>query len=329
MLNMAKAEAILAMEHAGVYGRRAEGQMLRQKEIIAIGGGKGGVGKSFIASNLGVQLARGYGRTVLVDADLGGANLHTCLGIAPPEATLSDFMREDNMLLEKVLWPTQEENLFLISGAQDFLGIANPRQDEKSRLIRALQAINVDYIVLDLGAGTSNNTLDFFLAADKGVLVVQPEPTSIENAYRFVKSTLYRKLRRLASASQVRSAIEKAMDRRNDLGIRSPLDLIRFVNRIDPESGGALEEALREFRPSLVMNQVRSQHDVRVGKALCNACEKFFGLDVDFIGYLESDELIWQSIRKRQPVLIHHGDSRSARNLRSITYNLVHGLPMR
>jgi len=60
--------------------------------VIAVGGGKGGIGKTLLSANLGVHLAsRGY-RVVMVDADLGGANLHTCLGVKAPRATLSDFV---------------------------------------------------------------------------------------------------------------------------------------------------------------------------------------------------------------------------------------------
>ncbi len=305
------------------------GQLLREKEIIAIGGGKGGVGKSFLASNLGVIFARNHKKTILVDADLGGANLHTCLGVQAPDVTLSDFVNFPNVRLEDVILRTSVENLLLISGAQDFLGIANPRYSQKMRLLRAIANLNVSYIILDLGAGTTINTLDFFLLADRGVLVVMPEPTSIENAYRFIKSALFRRLRMLTQDPQVRSVIGKAMDKKNDLGIRSPVDLIEHVSRIDRRIGARLEEAMERFRPAIVLNQVRSMGDVRIGYSMRNACEKYFGLKVDYLGYLENDDEIWQSIRKRQPIALNGEHSRSARNLRTISYNLLNNLQLK
>jgi len=305
------------------------GQILREKEIIAIGGGKGGVGKSFLASNLGILLAKAQKRTILVDADLGGANLHTCLGVQAPEVTLSDFVNYPHMRIEDVILRTSLDNLLLISGAQDFLGIANPKYSQKMRLLRAIEGINVEYIILDLGAGTTNNTLDFFLLADRGVLVVLPEPTSIENAYRFIKSALFRKLKLLTQDPQVRMVIEKAMDKKNDLGIRSPVDLIEHVHRLDRHLGSLLEEAMGTFRPVIVLNQVRSVSDVRVGWSMQAACEKFFGLKVDFLGYLENDDQVWQSIRKRQPITLNGDSSKSARNLRTISYNLLHDLQLK
>ncbi len=305
------------------------GQLLRDKEIIAVGGGKGGVGKTFLASNLGILLAKSSKRAILVDADLGGANLHTCLGIPAPEVTLSDFMIQPTLRIEDVLLRTGQDNLMLISGAQDFLGIANPKYSQKLKLMRAIQSLNADFIILDLGAGTSSNTLDFFLLADKGVLVIVPEPTSIENAYRFIKSALYRRLKTLTPDLRVRSIIEKAMDKKNDLGIRSPLELIEYVARVEPRVATQLEEALGQFRPRIVINQVRSLADIRIGYAMQSACQKFFGIKVDYIGYLENDEQVWQSIRRRQPLAMNGDHSRSARNLRTIAYNLLNDLQVK
>jgi flagellar biosynthesis protein FlhG len=305
------------------------GQIIRDKEIIAVGGGKGGVGKSLISSNLGILLAKMGKKAVLIDADLGGANLHTCLGIPTPEVTLSDFMTQSQLRIEDVMLRTGQENLYLISGAQDVLSIANPKYSQKVRLVRAIQAMQANYIILDLGAGTSSNTLDFFLMADKGILVVMPEPTSIENAYRFIKSALYRRLRTVATDPRVRAVIEKAMDKKNDLGVRSPVELVDYVTRMDARSGATLEEALNQFRPRVIVNQVRSLSDVRIGYAMQSACYKFFGIRVDFIGYLENDEQVWQSIRKRQPIALTQDQGRAARNLRTITYNLLNDLQLK
>ena len=95
------------------------------KGIWAIGGGKGGVGKSLVAANLAIGLARAGNRVCAVDLDLGCANLHTCLGVEIPQVTLSDFFSKRIHSMEEVLVPTEIKNLHLISGAQDALGVAN------------------------------------------------------------------------------------------------------------------------------------------------------------------------------------------------------------
>jgi len=312
------------MESPGIVG-----QTIRDKEIIAIGGGKGGVGKTLLAGNLGILFAKMGKTAVLIDADLGGANLHTCLGIDTPDLTLSDFMTQPHLRIEDVMLRTAQENLFLISGAQDILNIANPTYNQKGRLVRAVQEMVANYIVLDLGAGTSYHTLDFFLLADKGVLIVMPEPTSIENAYRFIKSAIYRRLRAVAADPRIRAVIDKAMDKKNDLGLRSPVELVDYVTGMDPRTGAVLKQALRQFRPRIVVNQVRSLGDVRIGYAMQSVCQKFFGIQVEFVGYLENDEQIWQSIRKRQPISLTQDQGRAARNFRTIAYNLMNDLHLK
>ncbi|HCF59957.1 MAG TPA: ATP-binding protein, partial [Myxococcales bacterium] len=166
----------------------------RAWRVLAVGGGKGGIGKSLIASNLGIELARRGNRVVLIDADLGGANLHTCLGMELPKVTLSDYINRRVAKLEEVLVPTTVANLSLVSGALDALDVANPKYAQKLKLLRNFQALDVDYAILDLGAGTNYNVLDFFLIADHGLLVLVPEPTSVENGYRFIKAAFFRRL---------------------------------------------------------------------------------------------------------------------------------------
>ncbi|HYG67960.1 MAG TPA: P-loop NTPase, partial [Anaeromyxobacteraceae bacterium] len=146
----------------------------RARRIVAIGGGKGGIGKSLISANLGIELARRGNEVVLVDADLGGANLHTTLGLDVPRRSLSDFIERRYAKIEDVVTQTGIPNLGLVSGALDHLDAANPRYAQKMRLLRHVQSLDADYAILDLGAGTHSNTLDFFLVADHGVLVLVP-----------------------------------------------------------------------------------------------------------------------------------------------------------
>lgn len=136
-------------------------------QVWAIGGGKGGAGKSVVSTILAFWLARMGKRTVLVDVDLGGANLHTLLGIKSPLKTLNDFITKKSEALEDICIDTEAQNLRLISGASDVLSLANPHFSQKVKLINHFSRLDADYVMLDLGAGTSFNVLDFFLAANK------------------------------------------------------------------------------------------------------------------------------------------------------------------
>ena len=165
--------------------------------------------------------------------------------------------------------------------------------------------------------------------ADKGLLVVVPEPTSIENAYRFIKATLYRKLKLMAKDPRTKEVIDGAMDKKNSYGLRTPAELIEFITQMDRETGERLQAEVNQFHPRLILNQVRSFGDVRIGYLMQNACLKYFGIRVDFLGYIENDDQVWQSIRKREPITLNGGYSRIVQSFQTISQNLTHNLQMK
>ncbi|MBI5510753.1 MAG: P-loop NTPase [Deltaproteobacteria bacterium] len=284
-----------------------------RRGVIAVGGGKGGIGKTLLAANLGVHLAQHGHRVVLIDADLGGANLHTCLGVKPPGTTLSDFVTRKVEKLHDVVSPTPVHNLGLVSGALDVLGAANPKYTQKLRILREVAALDVDVVVIDLGGGTGFNILDFFLIADHGILTVVPEPTSIENAYRFIKAAYYRRLKTAELAWNLRPLVEEAMNERSSQGLKTPADLIAFVERRDPEGGAKLREELTRFSLKLVVNQTRTPEEERLGCGISDACRKYFGIQMSFLGTIPYDDSVWQSVRRRRPVLLEAPDSKASR----------------
>ena len=107
-----------------------------KKNIWAIGGGKGGVGKSFVAGNLGILLAQKGYKVILADLDLGGANLHTWLGVNSPTKSLSDFIGRETPNISKLLIPTDINGLRLISGAKDGVEIANLKYTQKDKTLQ-------------------------------------------------------------------------------------------------------------------------------------------------------------------------------------------------
>lgn len=212
------------------------------KTIWSVGGGKGGIGKSVITANIGCVLA-GMGKEVmLVDADLGGANLHTYFGIKYPPRSLEDFIKGRFQTLEDVAIETQVKGLRLISGGGDLLGIANPAFAQKQKLLTHIKKLNADYIIVDLGAGSSYNTLDFFAISNEGIVVLVPEPAAIQNAYIFLKSFVYRRLLRLFSDNPLISdMIREATDAHGKNSVRTFSDL---CERMALEDRRSAERAL-------------------------------------------------------------------------------------
>jgi flagellar biosynthesis protein FlhG len=298
-------------------------QANHRKMIWTIGGGKGGSGKSFITTNVGICLSKLGIRVVLIDADLGGANLHTLLGISPPALSLSDFIKKRVSHLHEVLIPTAVPNLRLLTGAQDLLNAADAKSVQKRKLIRAIQGLNSDTALVDLGAGNSLSILDFFLISDGGILVVTPEPTSIENTYRFLKSAFYRRMKQSVLSSSVKALIDSAMDRKNEMGIQNPHDLIKMAKAMDEGDARRMTGEIETFYPNLILNQVRSKKDIDIGFSIRSACLKYFGIRLHYLGYVVYDQDVNHSIRQRTPLVLESPRSRAAQCLMEIASKLA------
>jgi flagellar biosynthesis protein FlhG len=295
----------------------------KKNKIWAVGGGKGGVGKSLVTANTSICLAlMGY-KVVTVDLDLGGANMHTCLGIPIPEKTLSDYISKKVGDINDLVVSTPIKNLKIISGAQDELGMANLRQMHKNKILSKLGELDADYVLLDLGAGTSFNTLDFFISADKGILVILPEPTSIENTYRFIKSVYHRRLKMIEELLDIQPLINQAMNAKISSNGNTPVELVKKVIEINPEMGQRLEHEISKLQPQIIMNQVRSQNDIDIGFSIQNVCKRYFGIDINYLGYLDYDASVWQSVKKRRPLLMEFPNSKLVNNFDKIVHKLL------
>jgi len=280
--------------------------------LIPVGGGKGGVGKTFLVANLAVALARQGHRVVAVDGDLEGANLHTCLGVPRPRCSLADFVAHREEDLPKLLIETSIPKLQLLAATHGNLSLPQPSHSRRVALMRALRQLACDFVLFDLGAGVHPAVMDYFMVGENGVVVVVPEPTSIENAYAFMKAAFYRRLRLAMLSHDVRRVVTLAMDERNERGIRTPFDLLREVEALDPAEGARFTETMRSFRPRLLVNEVRTAQDIRLGFSIRSVCRKYFGIETEYLGYVNHDEVARRSIGERRPLVESHPRSDAA-----------------
>src|SRR5262249_35722649 len=155
--------------------------------VVAVGGGKGGVGKSLVAANVGVFLASVGKRVTVVDASFGAPNLHLFSGVPRPARSLFEVV-ETGAAIADVAVPTHAPGLRLGAGVYDPPHAASPSVEDARALFEQLRTLPADWVVVDLGPGTAPATLELFTQADIGVLVAVPDPTSIELMHRFVKA---------------------------------------------------------------------------------------------------------------------------------------------
>lgn len=286
-----------------------------RSRVVAVGGGKGGTGKSLLSSNLGLFLARTGREIILLDADLGGANLHTCLGINCPGLGLSDYLGGRVRHLEEVRAFTPHRHLSLINGAKDAIGIANLRYTQKKKLMDNVRRLHADLVLLDLGAGTGSNMIDFFVIADLGLVVITPEPPSIENAYRFIRASVYRRVQHWLTHHAALSILEEELSPgRNSRGA-SPQEVFQRLRQVDRASYETVEMALSSMRVCLVLNMLRGDEDFKIGRAMEIACRKYFGIEVDFLGGIRYDDAVWRSVRRKEPFLSAEPSSLAALDL--------------
>ena len=291
--------------------------------IWALGGGKGGVGKSFISASMGVALAKAGKRVVLVDLDLGGANLHTSLGIRDSRFTLSDYLGGKVADINTVAEQTDTERLRLISGAGDSLSIANIQFFQKAKLLRNIPKLDADYVILDLGAGTSFNTLDFFIEADHGLVSVTPDPGSVENTYRFLKCVLIRRLRDVPK--QARESIQKVMTQRREEGqsVGSLADFMEEMARLKPGVAGTLRRELSALKLHIIVNQVMEPSDTELGPSMQMVCSRYFGADISYLGFLHRDKMVLKALQQRRPFLSTFPQSRLSIHIDSMVASLM------
>ena len=302
--------------------RPAPDRRTKETKIWAVGGGKGGIGKSFIISSVAQCLARRGHRIVLLDADLGGANLHTFFGVDRPRTTLTEFF-ERQIPLSSLVCETGVPNLGLLIGALDTLAADHIRYTQKMKLFRHIRTLPVDYVLIDIGAGTHFHTVDSFLLADTLIAAVVPELISVENLYYFLKSVFYRKLLRAMSENGWKTIIFETWKNRRTLGIRNVKELTDYLRTQSGEISDVIDETLSGFLFHIVVNKVRRRQEIKVGLGVKSICMKYFGLDARYAGYIEHDELVSRSINKRQPYMQTHIGSRCSGQIEVVAENLL------
>ena len=176
---------LMGTESADASTDGASGTTGTKTKIITVASGKGGVGKTNLSTNLALAYARLGKRVVLMDADLGLANVNVVLGIIP-KYNLYHLIRKQKSMSEIIM--DTNYGIQIVAGASGFAKIANLTEAERKNFIEELSSLSTaDIVIIDTSAGVSNNVLSFIAAADEAIIVTTPEPTAITDAYGIIK----------------------------------------------------------------------------------------------------------------------------------------------
>jgi len=294
------------------------------KKLWSIGGGKGGIGKSIFTLGLGISLARLGHKIIVVDADLGGANLHTLMGVRYPSHTLEDFLLRRVQRLEDIIIETGVKGIGLICGADDILGAANPTYAQKVRILSQIEELEADMVLLDLGAGTSFNTLDFFNYSPGKICLLTSQATSLQNGYGFIKSALYRHIsREFAKDQKVLELLWESDNKEPGAQITSLKDILDHLGDSDPGLYARLQHLLDDYQILLVVNQVKTERDTMSGLIIREVASKYLNLQPEILGHIAHDVAVEAAVNLMIPFPLDKDESKPAQDLRHIARKVL------
>lgn len=273
-------------------------------QVIPIASGKGGVGKSMIAANLSIALAQAGKKVVLVDLDLGGSNLHLILGHMGSPHGLGTFISTPHADFKTIVLETSYKNLRFIPGEAEVPGMANLKVTQKNKIINNLLKLDADFLILDLGAGTSLNIMDFFLLSGQGLIVTTPTLTANLNAYLFLKNAAFRVLH---NCFPPRSAGGKYLSRlKNDGNSLQRVYLPKLVDvlkEVDPENWAKYIKTVSQLKPRLILNMMEDPKDSAKAAKLRHSSREYLGVDLAHLGIIYRDEIQGRALNSRLPII--------------------------
>jgi len=287
---------------------------VRRGKTVAVGGGKGGVGKTIIAVNLALSLAQLLHKKVtLLDGDFGNSNCNILLGITRVENSLEEYLR-NKQSLEDVTVPTAYDNVRLVCGAQN--KVDGLLTTEMPRLLADIGLIDADCLVIDLGSGMGDETIELYQIADEKIIVATPQVTALQNAYGFVKSAFFYDLERTEELSTY-------LDR---TGI-DPQKLYALIGSLpfDHVAHRAFVLVLARQRFRIIGNMVNSDKDLKIVQNLQKVVEHYLHIESTILGTLGTSEDIPNSINRITPFVVLYPDSKYSQEMKSMAVRMMRG----
>ena len=302
-----------------------EGARAAAPPLWVVAGGKGGVGRSLLVANMGIQLARSGKRVLVVDLDLQGANLHAYLGIGRPARTLESLSETaEGPALAGLLLDTSVSGLKLAAGCQRALS-PEARRRVVERLFAQLPGLPVDLVLIDGGSGRSEEVLDALRRARGGILVATPEPACLASLYLFLESLVDSDLdRSLPKDDREKLEIARSLDDEEPgsrMSLRAALERLRGEG--EQRLADAVIDCLRPYRFRLVLSQVRGETDEELAPILCSGLDKYFGLELVTLGCVEYDLSVMQAVQKRKPLSQQYPNSAATQGIERVVASLL------
>lgn len=289
------------MEQAVLNFKKPLSSSPANAKVWAVCSGKGGVGKTFVSTSLGITLSKLGHSVTIVDLDLSGSNVHTVLGLSPSHMNIRHYFEGTKTLPELVI-PTPFPKMSYVQGFWDSWTPTDFSHQQVMDLMPQLRTLKSEYVIVDLGAGALETHLDIFNEADEKFLITTPEPTSIEKTYRFIESYICHSLKKTAAPEAYNSLITTLRSYRQ----RTLSKPFSFRSHIKDAEGLNIDhfEELSSSPLRLIVNSCRNQNNEGLGYSMKSVCNKYYDLSIDFVGAIDFDNAVWQSVKVREHVLV-------------------------
>lgn len=274
------------------------------KKIFAIASGKGGTGKSTVAINFSLALAALGHRVVLVDADLGGADLNVLLNILQPKHSLKDYLDHAVENIDEILQTTPTANFKVLLNGSDIISLSNPNWNDKVRMIKGIQSLNADYVVVDLGPDIAYNNLDFFNMAPNGYLITQNVDTMVMGFYRFLKAAFTRRVRfHYRRFPEVEDLIDECRDQE---WLKGRFNVVSHIRSLGPEYSDMLDSLLEQYHPALIFNKVNGRAAHSTAERICEFVRRNYGFKLRLGGFIPEDKHVENAYEMNLPFVLKY-----------------------
>ncbi|WP_455382462.1 P-loop NTPase [Salinispira pacifica] len=292
--------------------------------ILPVASGKGGVGKTFVASNLALRLAANGHDTIVVDLDLGGSNLHSSLGLKNTNLGIGNLLSDSKLKLSDIVTETPFAHLKLIPGDVLVTGVSNLQPAQRRQILGALEKLDAEYIVLDLGSGANFNVVDFMLMSNSAFVVTVPQRPAVINAYGLLKNMTFRALQQTFSGNRkISGYLTRVLKEKRPGGSPTIREIVDEIGEKETRSGKKAKDALAVLQPKVIVNMGRSVDDLDIVENLHATVEKNLQINLECLGMVAYDRRVLETTSELEPVTEAHPESVVAGQLERIAQKIL------
>ncbi|WNY61011.1 MinD/ParA family protein, partial [Borreliella burgdorferi] len=194
----------------------------------------------------------------------------------------------------------------------------------KKIIIKNLKSLKYDYLVIDLGAGTAFNIIDFFLMSKRGVIVTTPTVTATMNAYLFLKNIIFRLLSSVFKRGTKGNEILRTI-KQNSIDLQRVYipNLLLKLESEDPENYSKFNKLFKTISPFMIFNMLKAPKDIEKTEKIIKSAKNYLSINLQSIGAIYKDEIVDQALNSKIPITIYKPTSSTSKSIKKIAKKLI------